>query len=91
MKRISTLSDCDGRRTAIVLSIGGEERTFEGMARCQEDPDLGSVLQISIEDGEGVYELMIVAARWDGDILDGADYGCDVCLVPHSTHVGRGA
>ena len=81
------MQKCDGRQTAVVMRIGSAERVVVGYARIEDDPDLGRVLRISIEDVQGEHDLFIAESQWNGSIVDGADYGCEFCLIPQSSPV----
>ena len=84
MPATSPLRRCHGLRTAVVMQIGGEERVVGGTAWSDVDPLLGRVLRLSVEDPQGTHDLLIEESSWSGDIVDGSDYGWEVCLVPQS-------
>jgi hypothetical protein len=89
MKAAESLQKCDGRRTAVVLRLDDlHDRVVIGHATSEEDPDLGSVLRVTIEDVQGLHELFLVESQWNGSVVDGTEYGCEYCLVPQSSPVG---
>ena len=84
MSATSPLRRCHGSRIAVLMQIGEQERVVEGDATWEEDPALGHVLRIALYDAQGLHALLIQESTWIGEIVDGAAYGCDFCLVPQS-------
>lgn len=74
----------DGKRIAVVLSVGGRPRVCRGTAAYKTHPTLGPVLGVRVE-GEadfGVPELLLSETRWRGEISPDTRHGCDYCFVP---------
>jgi len=79
------LSECHGKRIAVVLSCQRTTGVFYGVASYEFDETLSNVLRIRVEDVDGDNgepEIIISEREWDGEIENGREYGCDACLIP---------
>jgi hypothetical protein len=78
------LTECDGKRCAVLIPIGPHRRLVKGMACYRIDPALGPALAIDIEESAKCRSVRIVLylqeAQWEGDILAGDLFDCDYCI-----------
>ncbi len=74
----------DGKRIAVVFSIGGNARVVCGRVTSDEDLDLGPVLRVELEQNgdelTGQTILVIQEESLPVGLRVDDRYGCDLCL-----------
>jgi hypothetical protein len=77
-------SQLHGKRIAVVLRIGSEDRVLHGTASCEFDEIRGRLLRIPMESEHDLAapDLIIVEKSWCGVIRASNEEDCDVCLIP---------
>lgn len=63
-----SFAELDNQRLAINLSVHGKQVMLAGVARHENDGDLGSLLRIPIQDQPGNLEIILRENEWDGTI-----------------------
>jgi hypothetical protein len=85
--RSMTLSECDQKMVAVVVTIQGEQRVLRGMATYFTDDTLGNCLEIKVEDPDSAnVDLLLRESEWSGKIVPSATYGCDAVVYIDRNH-----
>jgi len=71
------LEQTNERTVAVEMDINGRRTLVKGRALYEEQPGLGYVLRIVVNDPAGEFELILDEARWNGEIAPDVDSGCD--------------
>lgn len=74
---LQRLSQLHRRTIAVDFAHGDLKRTLRGSALYSQDPDLGSVLTINVNDDLGDFDVVLREEEFDGEILPGTNSGCD--------------
>jgi hypothetical protein len=77
------LSQCDGKKVAVVLAVQGKAKVLRGMASYSQHEILGNALRIAIQDqpeAAAIPEILLAEANWQGEISAGTPYDCDLCI-----------
>jgi hypothetical protein len=77
------LSQCDGKRVAVVLALQGKAKVLRGLASYSHHEILGNALRIAIQtqpDAMAIPEILLAEDSWRGEISAGALYDCDLCI-----------
>ncbi len=79
------LSDYAGKRIAVVVRVGQEDRVFRGVAAYEQDPLLGVVLKVRAEQERsaagGPTSLVFQLAAWEGTLVPDGRHGCDFSVT----------
>ena len=79
VNRFSTLN---GSKVAVELVQDGKRKLLRGIAACCQDPQLGRVLKVTIQEEWGELDFVFQESQWDGEISLGTEHGCDyqICV-----------
>ena len=79
------LSDYAGKRIAVLVRVGQEDRVFRGVAAYEQDPLLGVVLKVRAEQERsaagGPTSLVFQLAAWEGALVPDKRHGCDFSVA----------
>ncbi len=74
----------NGKRIALVMDVQGREVVLRGTTSLRNDPHQGSMLQVTIADGNeaaiGCPVFLISERRWTEQIGSGFAFDCDYLL-----------
>jgi hypothetical protein len=77
-----TLSECDGKRIAVVLGIEGKRQVLRGVGHWSYHPTLGNALRIPIDGDQGcASEILLAEESWRGEAALDNQYGCEVRIT----------
>jgi hypothetical protein len=72
----------DQATIAVEMSQNGVKKTLRGTGSYERDPDLGSVLTITVSEKWGDFAVVLREDEFEGEITSGSTAGCDyaICL-----------
>jgi hypothetical protein len=75
------LSDCDGKKVAVVLKIQGHKHVVRGVGHWLKDDVLGNALRVPIDGDEAsAAEFVFAEKTWQGEVTRDGLFGCDLCI-----------
>jgi hypothetical protein len=72
-----TLSQLHCRRVEVELDVNGDVRSMDGVGSYEQDPTLGQVLRIRVDDPAGEFWLLFPEARHTFNIQPSLRKNCD--------------